>query len=83
VIGDDDEPSRAATPRPKEKSDASDAVPPNGKEKEVNGQGGITEEKVGAQLELPAEVRARLRKLDKLEPKYSGKATTHLFARLY
>lgn len=70
MIGeDDDQPSRAGTPRPKEKADVSDS---NAKEKTEDGKAAATEEKVGSPPEISPEVQTRLRKLEKLEPKYSG-----------
>ena len=44
------------------------------KDKEKDGdENAATEEKPLPSPELPAEVQTRLRKLDKLEPKYSGR----------
>ncbi|KAF2650271.1 hypothetical protein K491DRAFT_707665 [Lophiostoma macrostomum CBS 122681] len=71
VIGEDDEPSRAATPRPKEKTDAAAATSPEAKEKPEDGEAAMEDEKNTPPLEIPPEVQTRLRKLDKLEPKYS------------
>ena len=80
VIGeDDDQPSRAATPRPKEKAPAADAVGENGDEKKEDSQAAQGEgeaeapEKAEQPPEIPPEVKLRLRRLDKLEPKYTGK----------
>lgn len=77
VIGDEeDAPSRASTPRPKEKAQSADATTENGesvdgrKEGDQPGEGSDKPEKTP---EIPPEVQTRLRKLDKLEPKYSGK----------
>ena len=67
VVGDeDDSPSRTGTPRPKEKTQSADS---NDKEDE---QKMDTDEKPEKAPELPPEVHTRLRKLDKLEPKYTG-----------
>jgi hypothetical protein len=72
VIGDDDEPSRAGTPRPKEKAEPAGTAPVGGKDKEENGRTTSGEDKAGTSPEIPPEIQARLRKLEKLEPKYSG-----------
>lgn len=73
VIGeDDDQPSRTGTPRPKEKGETADTASSAGKEKEGEGQDASTDEKANSPTEIPPEVQVRLRKLDKLEPKYSG-----------
>lgn len=72
VIGeDDDQPSRVGTPRPKEKADASDEAH-GGKEKDGDGTAPAAEEKAASAPDIPPEVQTRLRRLDKLEPKYSG-----------
>jgi hypothetical protein len=66
VIGEDDEqPSRAGTPRPKEKAEAGDGPSDEVKEK-------TEEEKGPAAPAQPPDVVLRLRRLEKLEPKYTG-----------
>lgn len=73
VIGEDDEqPSRSGTPRPKEKAEATEAATGSDKGKEDDGRAADAEEKAPSPSELPSEVQTRLRKLDKLEPKYTG-----------
>lgn len=74
VIGEDDEPSRAGTPRPKEKAEASDVTQTDnsGKDKEENGKEQARDATLSGQAELPPEVRTKLRKLERLESKYSG-----------
>lgn len=74
VIGDeDDQLSRAATPLPKEKPEGGEtAGTSEGAEKEEDGKAGAAEGNTPPAPEIPPETRARLRKLDKLEPKYSG-----------
>lgn len=75
VIGEDeDQPSRTGTPRPKEKvaegSEGAGASEEQGKEEEGKTEG--AEEKASPVPDISPEIKARLRKLDKLEPKYSG-----------
>jgi len=70
VIGEDDEqPSRTGTPRPKEKAEAVETVSEEKGEDESKGADGEAKPQTP---EIPPETQARLRKLDKLEPKYSG-----------
>lgn len=74
VIGDEDEqPSRAGTPRPKEKAPIKEGANENDGEKKEDGKEAEGEEKPDKAPEIPPEVQVRLRKLDKLEPKYTGK----------
>jgi hypothetical protein len=79
VIGDEDEqPSRIGTPRPKDKAEATETAggaAAEGTGKAQNGEVAPTEEKDTSPPELPLEVQTRLRKLDKLEPKYTGRTT--------
>jgi hypothetical protein len=75
VIGEEEEqPSRSSTPRPKEKAENTDNITNNGKEKEKedDGQTAAADSKASLSPEMTPEVQVRLRKLDKLEPKYSG-----------
>jgi hypothetical protein len=73
VIGEDEEqPSRTGTPKPKEKVETTDAPSSTEKEKEADGEATGADEKAASPPEIPPEVQTRLRKLDKLEPKYSG-----------
>jgi hypothetical protein len=85
VIGEeDDQPSRSGTPKPKEKAPAAEATAEatagDGSEEktEPDGQAAEGEDKSDKKdstekaPEIPAEVKTRLRRLDKLEPKYSG-----------
>jgi hypothetical protein len=71
VIGEEDEqPNSSGTPRPKEKTEGgetAETAEDNGKE-----DAKAAEEKAQSALEMPPETKARLRKLDKLEPKYTG-----------
>jgi hypothetical protein len=76
VIGDEDEQaSRAGTPRPKEKAPSTEGTSDHGGEKKDDDKEAETSEKDKSDKapEIPPEVQLRLRKLDKLEPKYSGK----------
>ena len=75
MIGDSDTPSRSGTPRPtheKEQTGSSEASTDGGRE-DSEGQ---PREKAAVNeavpLELPTDVRLKLRKLDKLESKYHG-----------
>lgn len=75
VIGEDDEqPSRSGTPRPREKvTDGPDAAGTSeDKRDEEEGKTEPAEDKPTPIPDLSPETKARLRKLDKLEPKYSG-----------
>jgi hypothetical protein len=69
VIGeDDDQPSRAGTPRPKEKAETAETAEStidNAKEKSADG-------KDSPAPILSPEIRTRLRRQEKLEPKYTG-----------
>jgi hypothetical protein len=79
VIGEEEEqPSRSSTPRPKEKAETTDSIAGNGKEKEKEDDGQIAaaDRKASPPPEIPPEVQIRLRKLDKLEPKYSGESSS-------
>lgn len=73
VIGEEDEqPSRSGTPRPKEKAEGVETAETSeeqGREEDGNAE---AVDKTPPVPEIPPETRARLRKLDKLEPKYSG-----------
>ncbi|PVH98685.1 hypothetical protein DM02DRAFT_32892 [Periconia macrospinosa] len=72
VIGeDDDQPSRTGTPRPKEKTESTETASGGDKAQEEDGKPASNEEEPAAP-EIPPEVQTRLRKLDKLEPKYTG-----------
>lgn len=76
VIGEDEEqPSRSGTPRPKEKADTSDTTLDDSKEKEKEGDSQVVaaDDKTSTAPEIAPDVQVRLRKLDKLEPKYTGK----------
>ena len=75
VIGEEDEqPGRAATPRPKEKAQPTDPAAGSGNANDNEDKAaGDADKKPDAEPELPPEVHTRLRKLDKLEPKYSGR----------
>ncbi|KAH7400809.1 hypothetical protein DE146DRAFT_476239 [Phaeosphaeria sp. MPI-PUGE-AT-0046c] len=71
VIGDEDEqPSRVGTPRPKEKAPTAEGAVENDGEKD-DGKVAEAQEKPDKAPEIPPEVQVRLRKLDKLEPKYT------------
>ncbi len=75
VVGDEDEQlSRAGTPQPKEKAPAGDSstAESSDKKEEKSAVDADTEDKADKEPQLPADVQTRLRKLDKLEPKYSG-----------
>jgi len=73
VVGDEDEqPSRAGTPRPKEKAHSSEGATENGSDKKEDDKDAETDEKPDKTPEIPPEIQTRLRKLDKLEPKYTG-----------
>ena len=75
VIGDTDTPSRSGTPRPtheKEQTGSSEASTDGvgeGSDEQSKGKANNDE---GAPIELPTDVRVKLRKLDKLESKYHG-----------
>jgi hypothetical protein len=75
VVGEEeDQPSRAGTPRPKEKAQPAEASTENGagNKGEEEGPTAEVEEKAEQPPEIPPEIKLRLRKLDKLEPKYTG-----------
>ena len=75
VIGEEeDQPSRAGTPRPKEKAQPAEASAENGegKKEETEGPTAEVQEKPEQPPEIPPEAKLRLRRLDKLEPKYTG-----------
>tara|TARA_R110002003_G_scaffold121_11_gene10727 strand:+ start:6070 stop:6270 length:201 start_codon:yes stop_codon:yes gene_type:complete len=65
-------PSRTGTPRPKEKTQPAEGATEDGGEKEDEKDAKL-EEKPDQAPEIPPEIQLRLRKLDKLEPKYTGK----------
>ena len=80
VVGDDDGPSRSSTPRPTESKPA-DAEKTSPTELPMNARRDGPEESVPSEkvemkdstgVELPTDVRVKLRKLDKLESKYHG-----------
>ena len=78
VIGDDELPSRSVTPRPaepKRHTSSSESTP----DSNADATNGIAQEnsatKDSAAVELPTDVRVKLRKLDKLESKYHGGLT--------
>ncbi|KAH7077494.1 hypothetical protein BKA63DRAFT_564080 [Paraphoma chrysanthemicola] len=74
VIGDETEaPSRSVTPRPKEKAQPEEGATENGGDKKDDEKDTKAEEKQEQVPEIPPEIQLRLRKLDKLEPKYTGK----------
>lgn len=75
IIGDDDEPSRAGTPlSSKEKSETNEAgAHGSGEEPKPSKGEDATEGEDQRPAELPTEVKVKLRKLEKLESKYSGK----------
>ena len=84
VIGEEDAPSRSITPRPKEKANATDSTEGEEKDKEDGKeQSTAEEEKPDSQPEIPPEIQTRLRKLDKLEPKYSGGTCSELLDRSF
>jgi hypothetical protein len=60
------------TPRPKEKAQPAEGATENGSDKAENEKEAEADEKPDKAPEIPPEVQARLRKLDKLEPKYTG-----------
>lgn len=76
VVGEDDPLSRSTTPHPPNEKDEAAQQPPaeNGDaaKGEKEGADPARDAKSAALTELPTEVRVRLRKLEKLEPKYSG-----------
>jgi hypothetical protein len=73
VVGEEDDvASRAGTPRPKEKAQPAEASTENGDGKKDDDQATRVEEKPEQPPEIPPEIQSRLRKLDKLEPKYTG-----------
>ena len=70
----DDPPSRAGTPRPKEKAQPAEVNAENGDGKKEEEEGPTAEVEVKPEQppELPREIQLRLRRLDKLDPKYTG-----------
>jgi hypothetical protein len=68
VVGEDEQASKSETPRLKE-NETAEAVSNNEKGKEEDA---TADEKAASPPELPEEVQTRLRKLEKLEPKYTG-----------
>lgn len=75
VVGDDDMPSRSSTPRPLEmKTQLSSTESPA--DPKLDAADSSTQEKMASRdstaIELPTDVRVKLRKLDKLESKYHG-----------
>ena len=75
VIGDDDMPSRSGTPRPVEpkRRISSSGSGPDSNQDATNGPAQENSaNKDSAAVELPTDVRVKLRKLDKLESKYHG-----------
>jgi hypothetical protein len=77
----DDVPSRVGTPRPKEKAHPTEASAENGDGKKEDDQSALVEEKPEQPPEIPPEIQLRLRKLDKLEPKYTGGLHWHILGR--
>jgi hypothetical protein len=72
VVGEEDDlASRAGTPRPKEKAPLAEVNTKDGDGKEDD-QATLVEETPEQPPEMPPEIQLRLRKLDKLEPKYTG-----------
>jgi hypothetical protein len=63
--------SRAGTPRPKEKAPPAEVSTEDGDGKEDD-QATLVQERPEQPPEMPPEIQLRLRKLDKLEPKYTG-----------
>lgn len=73
VVGEEDEqPSRVGTPQPKEKVPSTEPATDNGLEKQEDEKATEADGKQDKAPEVPAEVQIRLRRLDKLEPKYTG-----------
>lgn len=68
----DEQPSRVGTPQPKEKVPSAEPATENGDEKQEDEKATEADEKQDKAPEIPAEVQTRLRRLDKLEPKYTG-----------
>jgi hypothetical protein len=68
----DDAPSRTETSRPKEEAQPTEASIENGDGQKEDDQATLVEEKPEQPPEIPPELQLRLRKLDKLEPKYTG-----------
>ncbi len=87
VLEDEEARSRAGTPAPGaersgggENGVAEKDKPPGGDQKEANGEN-REDEATPAPVELPTEVRVKLRKLDKLESRYQGNSITHHSSR--
>lgn len=80
AIGDDDTPSRSGTPQPEPATGGDGAADENDGEKTAVVESGGKEAAAGdkrtgqnqALSELPPEVRAKLRRLDKMETRYHG-----------
>ena len=79
VVGDEDVPSRAGTPRPTQSKSEVNMEGESVKEKAIaaDANGGLGEgelkDGVGSVVpELPTNVRVKLRKLEKLESRYQG-----------
>jgi DNA mismatch repair ATPase MutL len=76
VIGEEeDQSSRAGTPRPKEKASPAEASTEDGEGKKEDEPAAEPDEKPEQPPVIPPEIQTRLRKLDKLEPKYTGEWT--------
>lgn len=75
MVGDDDVPSRSGTPRPlepkRQKSSTESSADPKLDAADSSAQE-RTESRDSIAMELPTDVRVKLRKLDKLESKYHG-----------
>jgi hypothetical protein len=81
LIEDEDGSSRAVSPRPPEKAEEEGIAGRTSESAESQGQVGNSAEKASeklAALELPTDVRAKLRKLDKLESRYQGTCFAHI-----
>ena len=75
VVGDDDMPSRSGTPRPLEPKTQASSMEPSADLK-LDAAESSAQDKIASRdpiaIELPTDVRVKLRKLDKLESKYHG-----------
>jgi chromosome segregation ATPase len=71
-VEDDEQPSRSGTPRPKEKPNTVESATGNDDGKEHSEKTADADEKASTTPEISPEVQTRLRKLEKLEPKYTG-----------
>lgn len=85
VIGEeDDQPTPVATAQPKEEAPPADAGTENGEgNKDEEAVPAKVEEKPEQPPEIPPEIKQRLRRLDKLEPKYTGAFSIQRHMDLY